>query len=344
MKTLILHLLWLICCLPVCALGTPTLMPLHADLPDSLNADLVSRLELFPDLSGITMVWFEREAWGGIIAHIRSRRSYLEKNLERSIPRERWLEMQEAGTVVVAGGSPAPSNIWSDDEVGAGSSPSGSSRAWPEVPARNRELPEELQTNSGPKYPSVAGQWLVHGGIGYQHNVSPYGEYFSDMGVFHLGVAHGLNEYVVPCAGFTVGLGNLTSDYEELVGDGRASNYSAMAGLMLRAPLNNRTSLYLAGQGGYFGRSMMWGELFIDPDSGDPVDGYARDSGGWGMAMQVGLWRQKSHMRKARFFDFNVGLMWGEADPWQDRGSEVQFSAEGNDTWLMFTFRFWDQI
>jgi len=348
MKILSHHLLWLVCCLfigvlPPGALSEQVAVPLHVDLPDTLNSDQVSRLELFPDLTGVTAVWFEREAWGGIIAHILLCGDSKVKELERSIPPERWLKMQKSGAIVAAGGSPPSPRNLPEDVLWADPS-SDQNRAWPEVPARNRELPEELQKKSGPRYPSLAGRWLVSGAVGYQHNVSSFKEYFTDMGVFHLAAARALNNNVIPFVGFTVGLGDLDADYEELVGDGRANNYSAMAGLMLRAPLSQCTSLYVASQGGFFGRSMQWGGIFTDPETGDPVDGHIRESGGWGFAVQMGLWRQKSHSRKARFFDFNVGLMWGEADPWQDTGTDVQFSAEGNDTWLMFTFRFWDQI
>ncbi len=345
MKTLMMIPLWLVLLLPAVACGAQTVVPLHADMPDTLNAQQVSRLELFPDLTGVDSVWFEREAWGGIIAHIKLHWKYLEKNQERSVPSDRWLEMRQAAVAVLAGEDPEPSRFLQDEELYDEQNIPQPVQAWPEFPVRNRTLPEELRAeNAGPHYPSMGGQWLVNGGVGYQHNISSYGEYFTDMAVFHLGFARALSNNIIPCGGFTVGLGDLTSEYENLVGDGRGSNYSAMVGVMLRAPTSRKTSVYAAGQGGYFRRSMQWGGLFTDPETGDRVDGYARESGGWGFSAQLGLLRQKSHASKARYFDFNIGLMWGEADPWQDIGPDAQFSASGNDTWLMFTFRFWDQI
>ncbi len=354
MKIVLILLLWLWGLMPAGALSAPVVVPLHADWPDTLTPDFVSQLNLFPDLSGQSTVWFERKDWGGIIAHINWRRNYLEKNFERSITARRWQRWQEMASELVSGKSELlasgmlPEEFW-PDELSADyliDVPADAKKlqAWPEIPARNRELPQELQNDSGPQYPSLAGQWLVNGGVGYQHNVSSFGEYFSDMAVFHLGFAHALNNYILPCAGFTVGLGNLQSDYENLVGDGRGSNYSAMVGLMLRAPLSRRSSINITGRSGYFGRAMQWGGIFTDTETGHRIDGHTRQSGGLGFVLELGWWWQKSHTHKARFFDFNVGLMWGEADPWYDEGVDVQFSAAGNDTWLMFTFRFWDQI
>ncbi len=217
-------------------------------------------------------------------------------------------------------------------------------KVWPEVAARNRDLPPELAADSGPQYPKVAGRWLVSGGLGYQHNVSSYSEFFTDMVVFQLNFAHAVTNYIMPYAGITAGFGDLDSDYENLFGDGHGSNYSAMAGLMVMAPVSRRGSIYLSGQGGYFRRSLQWGGIFEDPQSGDQVHGRARETGDWGFGVQVGFLRQKSHARKARFFDFGMGLMWGEVERWDDSAAGVHFIAEGDDAWLVFMFRFWDQI
>ncbi len=319
-----------------------SVVPLHPDLPDTLDTELVSRLALFPDLSGVTSVWFERGAWGGILAHLETRDGYLAKELERTVPRSRWLEMKQRGLSLLAGGA-------NSQEVPLATldslrdSPRGI-KAWPEVPVRKSRQSELKATEVETRYPSVTGEWLVFGGVGYQHNVSSYGDFMSDMAVFQLGFARALTDNILPCAGFTAGFGDLDSDYEDLVGDGRANNYSAMAGLLFRAPVNFRTSLYLEGEAGYFTRVMQWGEAFYDPATGETLAGNVRESGDWGYSVKLGVMLQTSHSRKARFLDFNLGLMWGHAEDWNDVGDEVRFTAEGDDVWLLATFRFWDPI
>lgn len=340
MTTIYLALLLL---LPALA-GATVVVPLNAALPDTLTENQVTTLNLFPDLTGVTSVWFEKAAWGGIIAHLEIRQGYLLKNIERSIPRNRWLEMQQCGENLVAGLPPCADDEFTSEDLAAAEDSPRLIKAWPEVAARNRKLPPELAAESGPQYPDVAGRWLVSGGLGYQHNISSFSEMFGGMLVFQLGFSHALTKNIMPHFGFTAGFGDLNSDYENLVGDGHGSNYSVMAGLMLRAPVSGRTSLYASGQGGYFRHSLQWGGIFVDPESGEQIQGYAREYGDWGFGVNLGVQLQKSHVRKSRFFDFNVGVMWGEVERWSDTGDAAGFTAEGDNAWLMFMFRFWDQI
>jgi len=318
--------------------GAVVVVPLHPDLPDTLTEPELSALNLFPDQPGLLSAWFEKAAWGGVMAHLEIRLGQSQKNTERSIPRFRWLEMQKCGAALVAGNPTS----FKDNPVSRDSS--RVLKAWPEIPARNRKLPPELAAELDQQCPNVAGRWLVSGGLGYQHNITSYSEFFTDMVFFQLGFAHALTQNIMPYGGFTAGFGDLDPDYEDLVGDGHGSNYSVMGGLMFRAPVSRRTSLYVSGQGGYYRHSLQWGGVFEDPETGSLIQGHAREFGDWGYALQLGVQLQKSHKRKARFMDFNIGVMWGEVERWDDGSSDVRFTAEGDNAWLMLMFRFWDQI
>ncbi|MCP4292750.1 MAG: hypothetical protein GY780_13055 [bacterium] len=322
------------------------LIPLQTDYPDTLASGTIQQLGFFPELPDLTKVWFENAPWGGVIAHLELKSSPAEPVIlrERSLSGSRWQKMQRRAAQLSSGVPLTSDSDAFSSPVAAADTTFNRVRTWPEVPPRNRHLPAGLDEYSAPRYPDVAGKWLLSGGVGYQHNISSYSDYFTPMAHFQMQFARGFNSKVIAYSGFSVGLGALPSDLEGLVGEGHSSNYSAMLGLLLRLPVKDRTSVYAGAQSGYFRRSLQWGGIYTDPETGEGYDGYARENGGLGFLVEVGLWLQKSHSRKSRFLDFSLGLKWGPADSWEDTGQDVHFSAEGNDTWLMLTFRFWDQI
>ena len=322
------------------AAGAVVVVPLHSDLPDTLKEPEISILGLFPDQKDLVSVWFERTAWGGVMAHLEIGHEPMVKNIERSIPGFRWLEMRQLASDLVAG---RPINRKAHKSLVPNDS-SGMIKAWPEVPARNREFPQEMASDLNQQLPGLAGRWLVSGALGYQHNITPYNKFFTDMVFFQLGIAHALTKNIIPYGTLTAGFGDLDSDYEKLVGDGFGSNYSALGGLILRAPVSRRTSLYVGAQTGFSQHSLQWGGVYEDPATGIQVQGHTRQYGDWGFGLQMGLMLQKNHKIKARFFDFNVGVVWGEVERWDDSATGVRFTAEGDSAWLMFMFRFWDQI
>lgn len=338
MKILATPLITLLLALLAASGAGAGVLSLNPALPDTLDADLLQRLGLFPDQPHAVAVHFEQAAWGGVVAHLKVQRDFRVTRLERTLSHSGWLAMQDRAALLVAGQELGPWDELTAADLEALRQKDKNIQAWPEVPARNRKLPAQVAAETGPQYPSVGGQWLVQGGLGYQHNISSYGDYFGDMGVFHLGFARALNNHFWPCVEFTAGFGNLRSDYEDQVGDGRGSNYSVMGGLLYNTSLGQKTKIYLGGLGGYYRRSLQWGDLYRDPETGDEYLGHAQESGGWGYSLQLGLMFQKSHHRKARFFDLGLGLMRGLA------ADDDLPGVDDDDTWLMLTFRFWDQI
>lgn len=318
------------------AAGDP-LIRLHTDLPDTLSAAQAAHYNLFDDVQHLQRVWFTRALWGGVVAHLELTPEAGPRLLQRSLAAETWIRLQ---TQILAVEAAEDSTAWSGKSDPDEPTPW---LAWPEVPVpQTQRRQTQPDTNLAPDYPLLAGRWLIQLGVGYQHNISRYRTFFTDQGMFNVSFAKPLSEHVLPYFSLDMGFGDLQDDFEDMVGSGRGNTFGLSLGILGRANLGRRTSVYAGGSFGYFIRGMSWGEA-VD-DQGAQTSAYARDLRDPGFLLRAGLLIQRGHDRKARFMDVGLGLLTCPADDLHYYSGDQHFSASGRDMWLMLTIRFWDTI
>ncbi len=298
-------------------------VPLHPDLPAVLDQAWLERLAIFPEASSAR---FARTAWGGMVA-------VLDETRVRALPDSEWNALRARATAVLAGEEVPPLPPLA----------AAPSRTWPEVPLA--ETVTVAPTPAAPAgYPALAGQWQAVLEAGVRSNVTSFDEFFTPMGTLGVGFGYPVADRLATLLTFSAGFGDMRGDFEESFGDGRANTFAFSLGLLMRQPFSRRASFYVEVDGGYYIRSLMWGGAFYDPVSGEVTDGAVLEQQDWGGGVRAGVMLQRRHPDKARFVDIGVTLQTSQADLWDFWTQEQRFTADGRDTWVSLTVRFWDGI
>ncbi|MFO7652854.1 MAG: hypothetical protein R6X25_03425 [Candidatus Krumholzibacteriia bacterium] len=328
---------------------------LHPSLPETLTVEHARRFGMYTEVPGLERFWFRRAPWGGYLTRLETRGPGGPRLRERSVPQARWRQFQDRVEAVLAGASPpdsalAPAPPWVEDRrtgapadsVAAGRS-GGRLQVWPEAP-----LPPQTHAGARPEEPPLEppfrNRWLSLLEAGYRHNISDFDAFFTGMLQFGLAFGYTATERLVPYAAFTVGFGDIRSDFEAIAGEGRANAYNFALGSVLRQPVSRRGSLYVAVEGGYYVRALQWGGLFENPFTGQVREGYILEQQHWGGAVRLGFLRQTAHEDKLRAWDLGVTLQRTAADPWVYFDDDRIFAADDQDTWLVVSLRFWDSL
>ncbi len=329
---------------PAVADESPRPVRLHAALPDTLDAATVTRFMLFPDLEQVQQVYFVPAPWGGYLARIQVRRDGKPVLLERSVPLTRWRDLQERVAAVLAGGRPVIGTTPDPAEEPAAGDPGGDRiRTWPETPLPPtipRARPE-VENDVPPV--KLHGHWLAILELGYRHNVTDFREYFTDMGMIGVAFGWALGEHLVPHFGVEIGFGDIQRDFEGIAGDGRANSYAFVLGLLSKVSVNRNSQFYCSGAGGYFIRSLQWGDPFAY-GSYYYDTGYTLEQQDWGFEFRVGFMKRKGGGTKPRFWDLGVSIQTSIAETWEYYENDQHFFAGDRDTWLTLAFRLWDGI
>jgi len=215
-------------------------------------------------------------------------------------------------------------------------------RTWPEIPIppqpqKGLHQPDEI-------YPDLDKRWLMQVGGGWQHNVGPQKEFFTDMVQLNLAVGKPVTEHLLPFVSCELGFGGLEESLEKMTGEGRATSLGVKAGLLGSLDLTKRHRYYASVAAGYFSRSMLWGETYRDPETGESSNGETITMGHWGISLRTGFLFQLSHGTKTRFVDLGVGLQLSPADKLLFQGIGNTMTGSEEDAWLTITLRFWDTL
>ncbi len=322
---------------------TETPVALHADLPDTLDTAAVTRFGLFPDVPGIQALYFLPAPWGGYLARIVATRDHERVLYERNVPQSRWLALQQKVEAILANrpvepviesppGDPDSTTDATGDRI----------RTWPEVPvppALVRTVPEGATTSAPAR---VEGRWLAMLEFGYRHNISEFNEFYTDMGAIGVAFGYGLRENLIPYFGVEVGFGDIKQEFENWAGDGRANAYGFVLGLTAKKGISERSHLYLSGAGGYFLRSLQWGDPYAYQYYYS--SSLILEQQDWGYEIRAGILLGKSNGAKPRFWDLCFSYQTTPADPWEFPEDAPTFTAHGRDSWVSIAIRIWDGI
>jgi len=325
---------------------------LHPQLADCLQAAEAARFGLFQDVEGLQAVVFYPAPWGGYLARLEVVTPAGVVWRERNVSTSTWRQWQARVAALLAG-APALPDSTADGVAPADTlppdipPPADRIRVWPEVPLPPA-LPRVAPADTLPlAIQPMSGRWFVLLEVGYRHNTSEFGRYFSDEGMFALTWGRMLGR-VMPFFALDVGFGDITKAYESITADGRANTYGFALGLLVRQPLSERVQFYASGAGGYFIRSLQWGGTFYDPYTGTYASGLVQEQQDWGTAFRLGFLVQRKSRDKARFIDIGVSLQTTRADEWIDEfdgiDPPVKLRAAGPDTWLTISVRFGDNL
>jgi hypothetical protein len=215
-------------------------------------------------------------------------------------------------------------------------------RTWPEIPIPPQP-PAGIHEHEA-VFPELNGRWLMKVGAGWQHNVSPQKVFFTDMVQLNLSVAKPFTEHLLPFVSCELGFGGLESALEQMSGEGRSSAFGLTLGLLGSVDFSQRHRGYASVAGGYFSRSMLWGETYRDPETGETSDGDSISMGDWGISLRTGFLIQLPHSTKTRFIDLGVGLQLSPAESLLFQDDETTLAGSEDDAWLIITLRFWDTL
>ncbi len=180
-------------------------------------------------------------------------------------------------------------------------------RTWPEIPVPPQPA-EGTQLTREKHYPPLNQRWLMQVGAGWQHNISPQKVFFTDMVQLNLTVGKPVSENILPFLSCDLGFGGLDESFENMTGEGHATAFGFALGMLGSMNFSNKNRGYASVAGGYFTRSMLWGETYRDPETGETIGGETITMGDWGLVLRTGLLFQLSHGTKSRFVDLGVGL------------------------------------
>lgn len=309
----------------VLALILALAVPLRPGLPVELDAGWLQRLQIFPQAETVR---FERAPWGGMVAVI-------DDTTLRAFTDSEWAALQARADSALTGGTVVP---W------PGPPPvTGGLHAWPEIPLADTAIAAPPpQAPAG--YPPLSGRWQALLEAGVRDNVTSFDQFFTPMGTVGVGFGYPFSNHAAALLNFAAGFGDMRGDFEESFGDGRANTFAFDLGLLLRQPFSPRASFYVEVDGGYYIRSLMWGGVFYDPISGEYANGLVLEQQNWGGGLRAGVLLQRAHPNKPRFLDVGLGVQTTAADPWDFGTDTRRFTADGRDTWVSLTVRFWDAI
>ncbi len=216
-------------------------------------------------------------------------------------------------------------------------------RTWPEIPVPP-QIPESSRSQLEENYPELNQRWLMQVGAGWQHNVSPQKKFFTDMVQLNLVVGKPISEHLLPIFSCELGFGGLQESLEQMTSEGRSTVLGFTLGMLGSIDFSERHRGYLSLGGGYFTRSMLWGERYRDPETDETSGGDTITMGDWGLSLRTGFLFQLSHGTKARFVDLGVGLQISPADKLEFQDDENILVGSNDDAWLTITLRFWDTL
>jgi len=343
---------------PAHARSEPAVVALSPSLPDTLSAADAARFGLYGDIDGLRRLWFLVAPWGGYLVRLEVAGPDGAELRERNVPRARWRAYRQQVEAVLAGQA-LPAGV----AVGVGEPASGDSspvvavaavgdtiwfdeeriRVWPEVPVPPTVPGPPIQRGD-PKYPAVGGRWVTMLEAGYQHNISTFSDFFTDMLTFGVHFGYTVSDHVMPYFSFDVGFGDITKDMEHIAGEGRSNTYNFALGLLTRAEIGRRTALYLSGAGGYFVRTLQWGGVYENPITGRVEDGYVLEQQDVGVALRAGIQFQTAHSSRLRGWDVGVTVRYTPAERWAYARDGVQVFGDRSDTWVALTVRFWETL
>lgn len=316
---------------------------LHPDVPDVLDRAWLDRLQLYPEVEHLVQVQFVRASWGAVLARLEIDDPAVgRRTVERNVTDRGWERLRARAEAVLAG-LPLPDEPVSElGPLGPPSPPDSAMRAWPEAPPPPIALPRDLALAGGPV--SWSGRWLALVEAGARVDLTPFNQFFTPMAQIGITFGHGLSDRVASLLGFHAGFGDMRADFEEAFGDGRTNAFGFTLNILLRQPYGERGSLYVEGGGGYLIRSLYWGGIFVDPFTGQYVRGQVIEQQNWGYTARVGWLLSRDHPNRPRLLDIGVGVMTSPAARWLFRSDDRRFEADGRDTWLVVSVRFWDGL
>jgi hypothetical protein len=193
-------------------------------------------------------------------------------------------------------------------------------------------------------YPSFSNRWLTFLEAGYRQNITSFEQFFTGMAQFGLAFGRTVGDRLVPYGSFVVGFGDIPGDFESIAGDGRSNIYNFALGVLARQPVGRTTAAYASIEGGYFVRTLQWGGVFEDPDTGTISEGFVLEQQHWGFGLRVGFTLQKPHPDRLRVWDIGISYQVTPADRWDFYGDGRRFIGDNHDAWLAISIRFWDTL